>query len=731
MTSTWRSLIICCILLVVWVARPIGIHPRASLGTDFDADRAVARLSTILGDERPHPIDSAANDAVELRLLQQIERVGFTPQIDERFHCNDRWPGAAVCAKVRNISFWVDAPGEDAVLLLAHYDSVPAGPGAADDGIGMAVILELAYLLKDEKLTRPLLVLFTDGEEAGLVGAAAFAAHDPRARHIGAVINLEARGTTGVASMFQTSSPNGYDIAALASGGKVPVSNSLASDLYKILPNDTDLSLLLPLGVDAANYAIIGGGKRYHTPLDNLAHLDVRSVLHMGVSVLSAIHGFAEVEKNGEEGTRVYTDINQTFFFVVSQTMAGILLGLGLLASMIAYVRIGGAKPVISFFVPLFAVVAGTVLAVGLGIIISMLRPEADFATAYPQAFRTVYGAAALVGASLVVRGMKVQNGVRLATAAWVWISMLVLVGYFVIPGLSSLIIGALLFVILAVLASYVPKLKPVMPILLIVAALVFAIVILPIAGGIENGLFIQNAAPVSIFLAFLYVFLMPNGRSRSWLVPIGCGAVLSFATIATLVVPAYAPDAPRHLTIVHEDDGGVGSFLIFDNGPLPTDMTAVAKFETTPNTKGYWRAPAPSLDSSGEITVLSDTVISGERTIKFAIAAPQSDRHDFFVEDGEGVRSLIFNGVELDLKPPLRYFGCTGRTCRQIEVELVVDADAPLPKITWHVHQYGAGLAAATLVLARPVTAQPVHVGDKRTRIRVLSLSVENRDSE
>src|SRR3546814_8160334 len=57
-----------------------------------------------------------------------------------------------------------------------------------------------------------------------LVGAAAFAAHDPLAKRVGAVVNMEARGTTGGVNMFQTSSPNGRDTAAI--GRPLPFANS-------------------------------------------------------------------------------------------------------------------------------------------------------------------------------------------------------------------------------------------------------------------------------------------------------------------------------------------------------------------------------------------------------------------------------------------------------------------------------------------------------------------------
>lgn len=127
--SRWRGLVVGLVLLALWTLRPFGVDAPVSVETPFDTDRAIARLATILGDERPHPTDSDANDAVEARLLAEIRKAGFTPRIDERFHCNDIREGAAICARPRNIAFWVTPPGDDAVMIAAHYDLVPAGPG--------------------------------------------------------------------------------------------------------------------------------------------------------------------------------------------------------------------------------------------------------------------------------------------------------------------------------------------------------------------------------------------------------------------------------------------------------------------------------------------------------------------------------------------------------------------------------------------------------------------------
>jgi Zn-dependent M28 family amino/carboxypeptidase len=91
------------------------------------------------------------------------------------------------------------------VLLVAHYDGVGAGPAASDDGAGSAALLETMRALRARKqpLAHDIMVLFTDGEEAGLLGAAAFVREHPWAKDVAVILNFEARGTSGRSFMFE------------------------------------------------------------------------------------------------------------------------------------------------------------------------------------------------------------------------------------------------------------------------------------------------------------------------------------------------------------------------------------------------------------------------------------------------------------------------------------------------------------------------------------------------
>ena len=85
--------------------------------------------------------------------------------------------------------------GGRAFLLVAHYDSVPTGPGATDNGAGVATVLETVRALKaGPALRNDVIVLLADGEERGLLGARAFVDGYPWAQEVGAVLNLDTRG---------------------------------------------------------------------------------------------------------------------------------------------------------------------------------------------------------------------------------------------------------------------------------------------------------------------------------------------------------------------------------------------------------------------------------------------------------------------------------------------------------------------------------------------------------
>ncbi len=189
-------------------------------------------------------------------------------------------------------------PGRDprlpALTLMAHYDSVPGSPGAADDITGVASVLEVVRAIKAAGVpARDVMVVFTDGEEAGLLGATVFFRDDPMARHVGFIMNLEARGGGGRAMMFEAGQDNGGAIDLYRRTAMRPAANSLTVFLYKHLPNDTDYTVAKAKGIAGLNYAFIGRQFDYHSPSSTVAALDQGSVQHIGEQVLGTARALA------------------------------------------------------------------------------------------------------------------------------------------------------------------------------------------------------------------------------------------------------------------------------------------------------------------------------------------------------------------------------------------------------------------------------------------------------
>ena len=278
------------VVTMLWAQRPPAALGVEAAQAEFSAVRALAVLRGVLGDERPHRLGTAANAMVRERVVAAFAGIGLSAEVRSRFVCAEY----GVCGTPHNLLLRLPgAAAESAVLLTSHYDSVGAGPGAGDAGSGVAALVEIARALQTATGTRrEILLLVADGEEAGLLGAEAFV-REPEFARVGAVVNLEARGTRGRANLFETQPGNAAIIRAVAPALPYPTLSSLAYEIYTRMPNNTDFSVYKREGRAGVNFAFIEGGERYHTPLDDLAHLDPGSLQQIGANALAATRALA------------------------------------------------------------------------------------------------------------------------------------------------------------------------------------------------------------------------------------------------------------------------------------------------------------------------------------------------------------------------------------------------------------------------------------------------------
>lgn len=273
--------------------------PVTAAAADFSAGRAMQHVRAIA--TRPHPTGSAEIDDTRRYLMARMTALGLEPQIRTQTAISARqyFNDVAPAGLMRNIIGEVKGsdPSLPAILLMAHYDTAVLSPGAGDDTSGVAVALEVARAIKaGQPPRRSVILLFTDGEEAGLLGSSAFFASDPLRHRIGMVVNLEARGDSGKALMFQTSAGNGGLIDLYRRAVSRPAADSLLVTIYKNMPNDTDLTAALDKGLPGMNFAFVGHQMAYHTALSTPDRLNPGSIQHMGDQVLPVIRALADAQ---------------------------------------------------------------------------------------------------------------------------------------------------------------------------------------------------------------------------------------------------------------------------------------------------------------------------------------------------------------------------------------------------------------------------------------------------
>lgn len=281
----WLILLVA-VMLAAWGMVPPSPRPASNNGPgDYSLARTLPDLRAIT--RAPHPAGSAENARVREYLVQRLRDMGLAVEIQSGMGVrqSSRAPELVAAAPVANIIAVLS--GRDsrlpAVAVMAHYDSVPFSFGASDDGAGTVAVLETARaLLAGSPPQRDVVFLLTDGEEMGLLGAQMFFDDHPLARRIGMVVNAEARGSKGLAAMFQTSPRNAALIDLWASTAIRPSGNSISDAAYRLLPNDTDLSVPLLKGIGGINAAYGSGHFDYHSTTDSFDTIDHGALQHLG-----------------------------------------------------------------------------------------------------------------------------------------------------------------------------------------------------------------------------------------------------------------------------------------------------------------------------------------------------------------------------------------------------------------------------------------------------------------
>ncbi|WP_433793230.1 M28 family peptidase [Actinoplanes sp. CA-252034] len=360
--------------------QPPAARAETAPASEFSAERAFQTVRTIAA--TPHPAGSPANERVREHLVATLSGLGLSPEVQDTVSEQGAGlsssAGGTGLARVRNVVAVIPGTASTGrVFLIAHYDSAQVAPGANDDGAGTSTILETARALTSgERPRNDVVLVLTDAEEACLCGAKAFVEQHPLARDGGVALNLEARGSSGPAIMFETSAGNRRLVETYAKT-PYPVGTSFAVEIYRLLPNDTDFTPFResPL-FQGLNTAYIDGAAVYHAPTDRPEAMDRDSLQHHGDNALALAREFGALDLRELKGGG-----DATYFPVPGLLVrypGGLVWPLAVLA-LVAVVALGWVvrrRLFAAIALSLLPIIVAPVLAQGLWSLLVLVRPE-------------------------------------------------------------------------------------------------------------------------------------------------------------------------------------------------------------------------------------------------------------------------------------------------------------------------------------------------------------------
>ncbi|WP_345412863.1 M20/M25/M40 family metallo-hydrolase [Actinomycetospora chlora] len=636
----------------VLVERPPDPVPASAPPAEFSAERAGTVVDALA--REPRPVGSLASDVARDALVSRLQSLGLPAQVE---------PGAALeagdgrtwGARVENVV--ATLPGSapsGSVVLMAHYDSVAAGPGAADDVSGVATVLETVRALRSgPPLRNDVTVVLTDGEEAGLLGARAWVRDRlPRDRPT-VVLNWEARGVEGPSLLFQTSPGNAGLVDAWARSVPYPRGDSSLVEVYRFLPNDTDLTPVLDAGRPGMNAAFIGDPYQYHSPGDVPANLSRESLQNHGGNALALTRALGDrdlapldpiASRQPPTGDRTYFSALGhlvTYDSSWAWPLAGLAIVLVLALVVVARVRrkatvggvLGGA------LVYLLSLAVAVAAGVGLWQGLVWTRPSyADTGPflGQPLLYEVAAGVLAFLVTTLVVSLLRRRpGGIAFATGALLVLALLTAGLAVVAPGSVFLlgwpVVGLALGLLLVVLAG--ERLWLATPLFVLgavpaVALLVpFAVASFGVAGisdGLAVAVFVLLGVPIG---AGLSGFPRP-GAVRGYALPI-----LALVWVLILAGGGLLLDRPDDRTpqgsqlalVADADRGGAARWITTDTAPA--DWTR-GYADGPPVTDPEWPGEQPVRSGPGPVLPVpgpAATVL--ERTpdrVRLLLASPR-----------------------------------------------------------------------------------------------------------
>lgn len=735
-------LVTACFLLVGFVATYALLapspKPATAPPTEFSAVRALEHSKATA--RVPHPIGTPANDKVRAYIIRKLIEMGVEVE-EQPFRHRD---GRTIDVSANIIGRIPGTANSKAFTLMAHYDSVRYGPGAADDGAGLVAMLETARALKaGPPLANDVLFVFTDGEEDGGEGAHSFM-RSPWADKVGLILNFEARGTSGPSLMFETSPGNGWLIPEAAKAGVDLRACSLMYSVFKLMPFNTDFNEAKRRGLSGFNVAFIDDFCWYHTKNDTPEHLSLASLQNHGSYALGLARHFGNLRLDGELakpdvvyfntlGSRlVYYPMTWSapiawaaalvfLFTVILGIVRGRMTFLGFLGGILAFA--------------LSAAAAMLVTLVGLAIVYGPQKLYTQYTTnitslpdlvalnhntLYCWAFAALATGVFMACYQWFCRRAR-PAGLAAGALAW-WVVVLAGLEHFV-PGGSYIAAWPLLFASLGLMVSFLmwadTAALPLRVFLLGAFAVPGLVLVVPSYQVLLTTVMIMTAPVLALLMALILALLIPQiplmTTPNRWWLPVGASGVAVLMLAFGVATSGYTVERPKLNCLAYglNFDTGSASWFSYDRQLDEWTSSFFRPVSSKPSrgtigefiaddSREYWKAPAPMASYVGpKATLVKDSSGPKGRIVTVHVTSPERARElrIRLVSDNTVHSAHVFDqhveGGGKDWSMGFRGFPAEGA-----DITFEVNPAAPL---AFRVEAELLGLPSLSGVLARP----------------------------
>ena len=674
--SIFASLFISIILgLIYFTMMPQWTPDDEGVLTEFSTKRALNQVESI--SKKPHYIGSENHELVANYLVKELHELGLQTTIQEGYTLSD-WGNLV---KSKNILARIKGSNNSkALLLLSHYDSAPHSysPGASDAGSGVATILESvrAFLHNKTPHKNDIIILFSDAEELGLNGAVLFVTQHPWAKEVGLVLNFEARGSSGPSYMLMETNKGNAGLVKEFAAAKTtfPVSNSLMYSIYKMLPNDTDLTVFREQGnIQGYNFAFIDGHYNYHTAQDDINHLDKNTLAHQGSYLMPLLHYFSNTDLNTTQASEdyVYFTIPYTFIsYPFSWVLPMVLLALALLFFLLF---LGKAKRLLSFreigkgFIPLLGslITTGLITFFGWKALLIIYPQYNDLLNGFTYNGHAYIAAFVLLALAISLAfysyfSVKKVTMNHYVAPLFIWIIINGIVA-FVLPGAGFLIIPVYFGLFLFAAFIFTQKSHKILTLVFSIPAL---LIIAPFIQMFPIGLGLKVLFGSALLTVLTFGIVLPVfgafAKKGIWSLVFFVLAIGFFAKAHYESGYEYGKAKSNSLLYVYNADTNQANWATYDtnldswtkgylgeNPKKATNLNEIPLFSKY-NSGFTYVAEAPKKDiQKPSIIFLEDRIVGKQRYVKIKISPNRNvNRYDIFANEKMAIHNFKANGV-------------------------------------------------------------------------------------